>query len=78
MLDNLILRNETPADIQAIGEVTEAAFNTLEISDHTEQFIVEALRAAGALTLSLVAELDGVRAYIEGGDVVMTRKELYP
>jgi hypothetical protein len=26
----------------------------------------------------LVAELDGVRAYIEGGDVVMTRQELYP
>ncbi len=36
-----------------------AAFETLEISNHTEQFIVEALRAAKALTLSLVAEVDG-------------------
>ena len=36
-----------------------AAFQTLEISQHTEQFIVEALRAAGALTISLVAEVDG-------------------
>jgi putative acetyltransferase len=31
----------------------------LEISSHTEQFIIEALRAAKALTLSLVAEADG-------------------
>jgi putative acetyltransferase len=31
----------------------------MEISDHTEQFIVTALRKAGALTVSLVAELDG-------------------
>jgi putative acetyltransferase len=31
----------------------------LEISNHTEQFIIEALRDAKALTVSLVAELDG-------------------
>ena len=54
-----VIRNETDADVSAIIEVTVAAFNTLDISDHTEQFIIEALRAAGALTLSLVAELDG-------------------
>jgi putative acetyltransferase len=45
--------------VDAIAEVTIAAFQTLAISSHTEQFIVDALRAAGALTLSLVAELDG-------------------
>jgi len=39
--------------------VTIAAFKTLEISNHTEQFIIEALRAANALTVSLVAEMDG-------------------
>ena len=39
--------------------VTVAAFKTLEISHHTEQFIIEALRAAKALTLSLVAEVEG-------------------
>lgn len=59
MNSNLVIRSETPEDIPAITEVTVAAFETLEISQHTEQFIVEALRAAGALTLSLVAELDG-------------------
>jgi putative acetyltransferase len=54
-----VIRDETAADAGAIGELTAAAFETLEISSHTEQFIVEALRAAGALTVSLVAELDG-------------------
>jgi putative acetyltransferase len=56
---NIIIRNEADADAGAIGDVTVAAFRTLEISRHTEQFIIEALRAAGALTLSLVAEMDG-------------------
>jgi putative acetyltransferase len=53
------IRKETDADINRITEVTVAAFKTLEISNHTEQFIIEALRAANALTLSLVAEVDG-------------------
>ncbi len=56
----IIIRNETAADVSAIREVTAAAFNTLEISKHTEQLIIEALRAAKALTVSLVAETDGV------------------
>ncbi len=55
----IIIRNETHDDVGAIAEVTSAAFKTLEISNHTEQFIIEALRAAKALTVSLVAELDG-------------------
>jgi putative acetyltransferase len=55
----VVIRPETGADIAAIAEVTSAAFETLEISQHTEQFIIEALRAARALTVSLVAELDG-------------------
>jgi putative acetyltransferase len=54
-----VIRNETPADVDVISELTIAAFNTLEISHHTEQFIVAALRAAKALTISLVAEADG-------------------
>lgn len=56
----MITRNETTSDIDAISEVTEAAFRTLQISNHTEQFIIEALREANALTISLVAEIDGV------------------
>lgn len=59
MNPQILIRSETAADIDAITEVTVAAFQTLEISNRTEQFIVAALRAAGALTLSLVAELDG-------------------
>ncbi|HUF09391.1 MAG TPA: N-acetyltransferase [Rhodothermales bacterium] len=55
----VVIRDETTADAAVITEVTAAAFESLEISGHTEQFIIEALRSAGALTLSLVAELDG-------------------
>ena len=56
---NAAIRNETSTDAGAIAAVTVAAFRPLEISSHTEQFIVEALRAAGALTVSLVAEAEG-------------------
>jgi putative acetyltransferase len=55
----IVIRNETSADVGTIAEVTIAAFRTLEISNHTEQFIIDALRAAKALTFSLVAEVDG-------------------
>ena len=55
----MIIRNETMADSEAISEVTIAAFRTLPISNHTEQFIIKALRNANALTISLVAELGG-------------------
>ena len=53
------LRHETPADSAAIETVTTAAFLHAPHSSHTEQFIVNALRAAGALVLSLVALDDG-------------------
>lgn len=53
------IREETDADANAITEVTVAAFEALDISNRTEQFIIEALRAAGALSISLVAEIDG-------------------
>ncbi|RJX31230.1 MAG: N-acetyltransferase [Desulfurivibrio sp.] len=55
----MIIRLETPADIEAIDAVTIAAFENHPFSQQTEQFIVKALRSAVALTLSLVAELDG-------------------
>lgn len=56
------IRSETPADIAAIEAVTVAAFQHAAHTQHTEQFIVAALRRAGALTVSLVAE--------EGGQVI--------
>ena len=55
----MMIRSETNDDIDVITEVTVAAFKTLDISNHTEQFIITALRAAKALTISLVAEMDG-------------------
>jgi len=59
MKPEITIRSEADADIGAIAEVTIAAFKTLEISNHTEQFVIEALRAAKALAISLVAEVDG-------------------
>ena len=52
----MILRKEKPADIAAITDVTIAAFKNHPISNQTEHFIVDALRAADVLTISLVAE----------------------
>ena len=59
MNPKIVIRTERAADEGAIGEVTVAAFAALHVSHHTEQFIVAALRAANALAVSLVAEIDG-------------------
>jgi putative acetyltransferase len=59
MNPKIVIRNEMDDDVSTITEVTIAAFKTLAISNHTEQFIIEALRAADALTVSLVAEVNG-------------------
>ena len=56
----MIIRQETPADIEAITEITKLAFENHPYSRNTEQFIIRALRTAGVLTISLVAEIDGV------------------
>lgn len=56
-LDSTI-RPERPDDIEAISTITEMAFRTCPYGNHTEQFIILALRRAGALSVSLVAELD--------------------
>lgn len=55
----MIIRPENPKDISSIRALTEAAFVGVEHSSQTEGAIVDALRAADALTLSLVAERDG-------------------
>jgi putative acetyltransferase len=53
------VRPETPSDSDAIYKVTVAAFRNHPISHQTEQFIIAALRAADALTVSLVADDQG-------------------
>jgi putative acetyltransferase len=55
---NIIIRNESQSDIETISVITKAAFENLSISNHTEQFIINALRNAKALTISLVAEAE--------------------
>lgn len=57
-----VIRLESPSDAAAIHAVTAAAFLDAPHTAHTEQFIVAALRKAGALAISLVAE--------QGGEVV--------
>jgi putative acetyltransferase len=55
----MILRPERPDDIDAIRRLTETAFKTAPHAAGTEHLIIDRLRAAGALALSLVAEADG-------------------
>lgn len=52
------IRPERPADAQIIRQVTEAAFAVAEHSAGTEGAIIDALRAANALTVSLVATIN--------------------
>lgn len=56
---NIQIRTETTADHAAIHALTEAAFRQAPHSSHTEQFIVDALRSRGELSISLVAEAQG-------------------
>jgi putative acetyltransferase len=55
----LTLRPETVNDRSAIEEVTIAAFAGKPYSAQTEHLIVDALREAGALSVSLAAEIEG-------------------
>lgn len=73
MLNNILIRDEKSTDFTVISKVTAAAFETMEISSHTEQFIIEALRAAKVLTVSLVAEVNGILVgHIAFSPVVMS------
>ncbi|MCT2557686.1 N-acetyltransferase [Tsuneonella sp. YG55] len=70
------IRAERPGDAAAIRAVTADAFAGVPYSDGSESGIIDALRAAGDLSLSLVAETDGTVAghvafspvVIEGGE----------
>jgi putative acetyltransferase len=56
----MITRKEIQSDIEAISDITKAAFENHPYSHNTEQFIINALRKANALTVSLVAQIDGI------------------
>ena len=55
----MIIRPETSRDFDGIRELNIVAFRGHPYSHQTEHLIVEALREARALELSLVAESDG-------------------
>lgn len=56
MTDTMKIRTETPDDHAAITRINIEAFADHPFSRQTEHLIVEALRRAGALAVSLVAE----------------------
>lgn len=58
---NINIRQETPADYQAVAKVIEAAFKNEPFRDQQEHFLVERLRKSDAFIpeLSLVAEMNG-------------------
>jgi putative acetyltransferase len=53
------IRDEGAADVAAIRDLTAAAFAPMAFSDGTEPAIIDALRDAGDLVLSLVAAAEG-------------------
>lgn len=53
------IRPERPGDAPAIADVVRAAFLGMPYAEGDEAALVDALRAAGALTVSLVAEREG-------------------
>jgi putative acetyltransferase len=53
------IRDERPVDHAIIHALTAAAFAPMPFSDGTEPDIIAALRAAGDLALSLVADVGG-------------------
>lgn len=58
-MSDTLVRPETASDIDAVRDVNVEAFREHPISRQTEHLIVDALRTAGALDLSLVADVEG-------------------
>lgn len=54
-----LVRKEVTSDAAAIDAVTVAAFHAAAHTSHTEHFIIRALRKAGQLAVSLVADENG-------------------
>ncbi len=54
-----VVRPETPADHEAIRDLTQRAFASMAYAEGDEHELIGRLRDAGALTISLVAESGG-------------------
>lgn len=53
---DFVIRDEEAADRDAIADIVAQAFRDHPFSNQRESALIDALRAAGALTISLVAE----------------------
>ena len=53
------IRDEQPGDEDAIRQLVAAAFRDHPHSDQREHFLIDALRASGAMTCALVADENG-------------------
>lgn len=58
-IEGLVIRGERAEDHSAITRINFEAFTRLGMGEVTEHQMIERLREAGALSVSLVAELDG-------------------
>ena len=58
-MNAVLIREERPADIERVGDITRQAFAGKVYSDGSEPRIIELLRSRGDLALSLVAESAG-------------------
>ncbi|MGI9327431.1 MAG: GNAT family N-acetyltransferase [Pseudomonadales bacterium] len=59
-MKGLTIRPESPTDFAAIRELTLRAFSGMPYSDGDEHELIDELRARKALSISLVAERDGL------------------
>ena len=56
---NFIIRDERPGEEKSIADLTTEAFRTMPMASGTEAEIIDALRSAHALTVSLIGERNG-------------------
>ncbi len=71
------IRPEQPSDIATIREITKAAFAPMAYSSQTEAEIVDALRKADALAISLVAiDKDAVIGHVAFSPVTIEGRNL--
>lgn len=75
----MLIRHETLTDCAAIAALTTAAFRDAPHASGTEASIVDALRAANALTISLVAsDDDGIVGHIAFSPVTIVPTKIMP
>jgi putative acetyltransferase len=73
----MMIRPETAQDISSIEQITIAAFNGKWYSDQTEHLVINRLREAGAMSVSLVAEIDGkVVGHVAFSIVIINGKDI--